>query len=230
MQEMHEPQDRIFAQSEGDAWYRRNAAHLTADRPDVLLDLVQSLPEHARAGVGSICDVGCSSGDRLARFAGALPAATTLCGFDASTEATREGTARFPGLDLRQGLADSPPFDGPFDLVIVSFVLHWVDRSHLAKAIAAIDGLVADGGILLLSDFLPDRPCARRYHHRQDVSLFTYKQDYAAAFTGLGLYREVARRVFAHDDPSKTPSASTDQDRAMGAVLVKSTNYPEVTA
>ena len=133
MPEMHEPQDRIFAQSEGDAWYRRNSSQLAADRPDVLLDLVSALPEQSRTGIRSICDVGCSNGDRLARFAGALPAATTLCGFDASAEATREGKVQFPGLDLRQGLADTPPFSGPFDLMIVSFVLHWIDRSRLVS-------------------------------------------------------------------------------------------------
>lgn len=227
---MNEPQDRIFARSEGDAWYLRNASHLMPGRPDVLLGLLAASPVDTRARIRSICDVGCSNGDRLARFGRALPGAAALCGFDASKVATSEGMALFPGLDLRQGLADDPPFKDQFDLVIVSFVLHWVDRSRLATAIAAIDGLVAEGGILLLADFLPDRPCARRYHHRQDVTVFTYKQDYSAAFTGLGLYQEAARRLYSHDDPTGAVAVSSDQDRAMAALLVKSTRYQEVVA
>lgn len=224
---MSQDQDVIFAQSEGNAWYRRNAAKLgSVDRPDALLDMARLLPAARREAIRSVCDIGCANGERLARFARLLPNATRLCGFDASSEAVAAGMARFEGLDLRPALADSPPFEGPFDLVTISFVLHWVDRKRLARTIAAVDGLVADGGLLILSDFLPDQPCSRRYHHRQDVELFTFKQDYSAAFSGLGLYREIGRHIFSHDAAGVELDGSEDQARAMCAMFVKSTRFP----
>ncbi len=226
---MTQDQDTIFAQSEGNAWYRRNAAALSAEgRGDPMLNLAQMLSSERLAAVRSVCDIGCSSGSRLARFAPILPNTARLCGFDASSEAIASGQAMHAGLDLRQGLADAPPFDGPFDLVMIGFVLHWVDRARIAGTIAAIDRLVIDGGIVILSDFLPDRPCARRYHHRDDVALFTYKQDYAKAFTGLGIYHEAARSSFAHDHRDGAISDPADQDRAMAALLFKSLHYPEI--
>lgn len=225
---MKQDQDAIFAASEGNAWFRRNAAKLGASgRADALLEMARLLPAARRDAVRSVCDIGCANGERLARFSALLPQATTLCGFDASDEAVSFGSGRFNGLDLKTGLADSPPFEGPFDLVTISFVLHWVDRTRLARTIAAVDQLVAVGGILILSDFLPDSPCSRRYHHRDDVALFTYKQDYIRAFTGLGLYREIGRHVFSHDGEAQL-DPSGDQDRAVCAMLVKSAHYPVV--
>ena len=76
------------------------------------------------------------------------------------------------------------------------YVLHWVDRSTLTRTVCAIDGLVGDGGLLILGDFLPDYPQRRRYHHLPDEDLYTFKQDYPALFTGLGLYRKMARLTY----------------------------------
>lgn len=226
---MKQDQDVIFAKSEGDAWFRRNAGRLDdIGRPDALIDIANQLPEARRDAIRSVCDIGCANGERLARFSQLLPNASRLCGFDASADAVAAGNKRFGGLELKSGLADSPPFEGPFDLVTISFVLHWVDRTRLARTISAIDGLVSDGGLLILSDFLPDRPCSRRYHHRDDVKLFTYKQDYSKAFTGLGIYTEIGRHVFPHDGGEPQLDPSNDQDRAMCALFVKSTQYPLV--
>ncbi len=223
-------QDNIFATSEGDAWFRRNRAGLTANRSDPLLELIQLLPQGRREGIRSVCDVGCSNADRLSRFSVALPNCSRVAGFDASAEATADGTAAHPDFELHHGLADDPPLSGPFDMVIVNFVLHWVDRRRLSRAVAAIDGLVGEGGFLLISDFLPDRPCARRYHHREDVALYTYKQDYPAVFGALGLYRELARTVFAHEAPGGGLAPSHDQNRACAAILQKTCEYPVVEA
>jgi SAM-dependent methyltransferase len=219
---MTQVQDAVFGESEGNAWFRRNAETIAnSRRPDALLDMVRLLSPDRRASFRSICDVGCSSGDRLARFAAEMPELSHLCGFDASQEAVDVGQDLNPTLVLRQGLADVPPFKESFDLVLVSFVLHWVDRTKIAQAVAAIDGLVKAGGTLLVSDFLPDRPCARHYHHREDIDIFTYKQDYSQIFLSLGYYVEIARHVFAHDRPTMYLEPSDDQNRAMCSMMVK---------
>jgi SAM-dependent methyltransferase len=220
-------QDEVFRSGEGDAWFRRNAASLDAHAGhDWILDSLSRL--QGREQIRTVCEVGCASAWRLARLPEVLPHTTRRAGFDLSEDAVRHGRARDPALDLRFGAASAPPFDEQFDLVIVSFVLHWIDRSLFTRSLAAIDALVAPGGFLAVADFLPDSPCRRRYHHRDDVALYTYKQDYAAAFTATNLYREVSRSVFHHGDTQGALQAAADGERASCVLLHKPVNaYPE---
>ncbi|GAA5159283.1 class I SAM-dependent methyltransferase [Viridibacterium curvum] len=213
-------QDDVFGKSEGDAWFQRNVACLSdVDHPDRMLDILSRLDE--REGINSVCEVGCAHGWRLARLPEALPNVQRRAGFDLSAAAIEDGMRRCPELELRVGGASAPPFHEQFDLVIVNFVLHWVDRSLLLKTLAAVDDLVAPGGWLAVGDFLPDSPCRRRYHHRPDVELYTYKQDYSAAFTATGLYREVSRSVHHHADTGHGLQAADAGDRAVCVLLHK---------
>lgn len=220
-------QDNVFRETEGDAWFRRNSQALASSEADPVSDVLRQLAPPLLSNARSVLDVGCANGWRLARLRGLLPEATEFFGFDASEAAILAGRASAPQLRLEVGLVDQPPFARSFDLVIVSYVLHWIDRSRIAHAIAAIDGLVVPGGLLVVVDFLPDRPCARRYHHREDVEMYTYKQDYPAAFTGLGLYREIARHVILHGGTQQGIAPAPDQERAVCSVLHKPTDaYP----
>lgn len=215
-------QDTQFLQGEGDAWYRRNRGGLLRETDewaghDVPLRLLR-----ARGGSwGSVLELGCSLGRRLDVLSRA--GTTRAVGTDASAEAIAEGSRRYPSLDLRHALI-STPIGETFDLVIVNFVLHWVDRSSLASTVAAIDSAVRREGHLLLGDFLPDRPVRRDYAHKP--GLYTYKQDYSSCFTALGLYEELERRVFDHDDPThpERPAAEIDAQRRGGCVLLRKTD------
>lgn len=216
---MASDQTDAFSRDEGDNWFRRNQAALSETHNDRVIDMALRWSEHTP--VRSVCELGCANGWRLAALADALPSLERLAGSDLSAAAIEDGKVRWPELDLRIGSLDFPAFDEQFDLVIVSFVLHWVARPRLAASTAAIDGLVRPGGALILADFLPDAPCARPYHHRTDVEIYTYKQDYTECFMGLGTYAERDREVFSH---SGAPAPEIDpQDRAVCALLRKST-------
>jgi SAM-dependent methyltransferase len=211
-------QTDVFSADEGDNWFRRNrAAFDGAHEHDHAINLLLRLNE--RKAVRSVCELGCSNGWRLAAIADLLPRIERLAGSDLSRAAIEDGRRRWPQLELAIGSLDDPAVHGSFDVVIVSFVFHWVARERLAASVSAVDGLVRDGGALIIADFLPDRPCARPYHHRSDVELFTYKQDYSRCFIGLGVYAELEREVFAHSGQS---SGDIDpQDRAVCALLRK---------
>ena len=224
-------QDDVFLKGEGDAWFRRNREALgdaAALRHDWPLTLIEQL--EARPRIRSVVELGCSNGWRLARLQALLPDAR-LVGVDASAAAVADGVRRHPGLDLRQGaLADVPLYE-QFDLTIVFFVLHWIDRASLARCIAEIDRVTRDGGLLVLGDFLPDYPQRRPYHHRPDEQLFTYKQHYARIFEALGSWREIAGTTFDHEHPGATVKTAASGSRCVCTVLQKSLTgfYGEAT-
>ncbi len=204
-------QASVFRDGEGDAWFERNRdALLTPKAPDWVETLITGLDNCA--AIASVCDLGCSNGWRLARLASKFASGARLYGVEASSKAVADGRGRYPGLDLREGVLDALPIDdhgdGPCELVIASFVLHWVDRNLLARTISEVDRVTAWGGHLVLADFLPDKPERRHYHHLPGRDVWTYKQDYAQAFLGLGTYREVSRVVFAHGQPEARSTRS----------------------
>ncbi len=118
-------------------------------------------------------------------------------------------------------LADLP-LEERFDLVVVNFVLHWVDRSTLARSISEIDRVVTDGGHLILGDFLPDSPLRRSYRHRKDERVYTYKQDYARIFEALCTYKELARMTYDHDKPNLGIGSADSCSRGVCVLLGKS--------
>jgi SAM-dependent methyltransferase len=210
-------QTDIFSADEGDNWFRRNVASLDGrSGPDHVVEFLSRWNEGEP--VHSVCELGCSNGWKLAAIAGRFPAVERLAGSDLSRAAIRDGRRRWPQLELAVGSIDRPELRGVFDVVIVSFVFHWVARDRLAASVAAVDRLVRGGGALILADFLPDRPCARPYHHRTDVEIYTYKQDYGQCFTALGTYEEIQREVFSH---AGNEGPIDEQDRAMCALLLK---------
>jgi SAM-dependent methyltransferase len=226
-------QDARFAVGEGDNWFKRNRDYLgRLGKIDWPIHLLERFDR--RGTIGSVVELGCSNGFRLARIKREILPHARCVGIDASREAIGDGAALYPELELHQGVLASPPVEGSFDLVIVNYVLHWVDRSTLSRSICAIDGLVRDGGLLILGDFQPDYPQRRRYHHLPDDELFTYKQDYPALFTTLGLYKEVARLTYDHDSADATDGSlalAASSSRGVCALLHKSLNafYPEVS-
>jgi SAM-dependent methyltransferase len=100
-----------------------------------------------------VLDVGCGTG----RLAAALvdEARAKVWGIDASAEmvaVAREGSPA--GVGVRQGDAEALPFrDGWFDRVVMSLVIHLVDRP---RALAEARRVVQDEGRAAISTFHPD--------------------------------------------------------------------------
>jgi len=213
-------QDDIFMSDEGNQWFKRNRdAIVDQNQFDWPIKIIESLK--GKAKIGRILELGCANGWRLARIKDMFQGNVELYGTDASKEAITDGISRYSDLRLKQGLLSQIPFDLMFDLVIVNFVFHWVDRKSLVKSIAEIDRVICDQGLLIVGDFLPDFPHKRPYHHLPGQNVFTYKQDYANIFKAFGTYSEIFRVTFNHDRPNQYLGGNPSDERVCCCLLQK---------
>lgn len=194
---MSHDQTQTFAGGEGDAWFARNQSHLEAY--DLEHDPVACAIHAAGIAPKRILDLGCSSGTRLSALCRRHAAHGT--GIEPSVSAVALAQARDPRLTWHVGTLDAhPTLPERFDLVIVSFVLHWIDRRRLLASLAALDAAVAEGGCVVIADFFPDFPQRREYHHLAGQEVFTYKNDYPAMLIATGLYRPLVRQTLRYPD------------------------------
>jgi SAM-dependent methyltransferase len=209
-------QDSVFLQSEGDRWFERNYQALdgfdaAVDLPFRLMDLYNLRPR-------SVLEIGAANGFRLAaihRRSGARVVAV-----EPSEQALLDGQKRFPFITFIRAVASAVPLSEVFDLVIVNFVFHWIDRQCLLRAVAEADRLVRAGGHLLIGDFHPANRLSVRYHHLEDGALYTFKQNYAATFLASGLYHPVGLLTADHNQ-RKLHFAVAENDRISAWLLQK---------
>lgn len=210
-------QDRVFVASEGNRWFRRNKTALEQfdPRTDPPLTVIRQYDLHPH----SVLEIGGANGVRLAAIHD-LRAARVVA-VEASAEAIRDGRLRFPAVEFVQGEASALPVRGEFDLVIVNFVFHWIDRRNLLRTVAEVDRVLADEGFLIVGDFYPSAATRVRYHHLPERDIHTYKQDYAAVFVASQLYRPVCLLTGTHA-PS-TSSGGGDEANRTGVWLLQKT-------
>lgn len=200
-------QDNIFMQSEGDRWFERNRAALSrfdagADLPMKLIDLYDLCP-------ASALEIGAANGFRLAAIHART--AAQVVGVEPSAQAILEGKASYPFVSFVRGLAHAVPLRERFDLVIVNFVFHWIDRAKLMASISETDRLVGDGGFLIVGDFHPANRWRVPYHHLAGAAVETYKQNYAEPFLACGLYHPVCLLTADHEAKRLNPAVGEDE-------------------
>lgn len=218
-------QEEVFLSGEGDRWYSRNREHIRSYSPD--RDPCLRLLSRYELAPSSVLEVGAATGFRLAaireRF-GAL-----VVGTDISKKAVAAGRHRHPDIHLIVGTASALPIAAAFDIVIVNFVFHWIDRDSLLRTVAEVDRMVRDEGFLIIGDFLPFSPLRVPYHHVQE-NVYTYKQEYGSIFESSNLYQTVATLTGAHVNNDERPVLD-EQERVGTTLLQKSTtSYYRETA
>ena len=126
-----------------------------------------------------VLDVGCGTGELLARLAAKYPTAF-LSGIDPVAQMLDIARSKLPrAADLREGWADELPWpDGSFDVVISCNMFHYV--IHPIAAIREMVRVLRPGGRLVITDWCDDylacRVCnlylkmTRRAHYK------TYRQ------------------------------------------------------
>ena len=183
----------VFLESEGNAWFERNASALGSRKlpeSDSLLVEILNLP---LAEGTKILEIGCGDGARLSWL-------RENCRFDCygvepSSQAVEVAKGR--GVAAQQGAADQLPFeDKIFDIVIFGFCLYLCDREDLFRIASEADRVLKNPGWLLILDFYSPTPLKREYHHRS--GLFSHKMDYRALFTWNPGYTNFSHEVRHH--------------------------------
>lgn len=217
-------QDDIFLKKEGDQYFKRNRCGLRSSVDDHLLAYVAQSGWRPKR----ILDIGCSNGYKLHEFISLRPDCEGY-GIEPSQLAIEDGIQRFPELKLSIGVShDLKKFsENLFDGVLLSFVLHWVDRCKLLQTISEIDRVLTEGGLLLIKDFAPLYPCKTKYHHLNEFDVYTYKQEYWNIFLASHMYRLLYIEEFTHGQVDSLDN----QQLCKFAVLEKNSNasYPLVT-
>ena len=208
-------QDNLFMESEGDHWFERNRSALygfdaAADWPLKLIDLYALRPE-------SVLEIGAANGFRLAALHNRSGA--RVVAVEPAAQAIRDGRASFPFVTFVRGTAHAVPLQERFDLVIVNFVFHWIDRAHLLRSVAEVDRLVADGGYLILGDFYPSNRLRVPHHDRISELIYLYKQNYADVFLASGLYHLAG--LLSGNQATQTLAARVAQSERIGAWLLR---------
>jgi len=189
--------------SDGDGYHSRNHAGIgtIADPAFEAMELL-----HQVRPITSILEIGCTTGFRLDKARRAFKARCS--GLEVSPAAVDEGHSRYPEVQIEQGLAprdlDRWPND-TFDVVIVGHFLYLLPREDLFPLAAAVDRLTADGGHVIVMDFLHPTPMSADYRHHSDLRVF--KHDPSAPWLWSPNYALVSRRVY---DVSEDAHACVD--------------------
>jgi len=194
-------QNKIFTNSEGDAWFVRNRERMQTveqviNSPDVRYLLNALAPYSTR--INRILEIGCSNGVKLEAICNHLDAVGV--GIDPSPVAVKNGNQREKVTDITLIVGTGDRLvscaDASFDLVYFAFCLYLFDRNALIRSLAEADRALKPGGFLVITDFDPGFHHKRPYTHLSGV--FSYKQDYASFYTQVGLYYLMGKHAFSH--------------------------------
>ena len=198
-------QDDVFFASEGNNWFNRNKTAISqkGSENDEILSLLKMYSIKPRR----VLEVGASNGYRL--FHLHEENQCEVYGVEPSEEAIHFGQNAYPCINFQRSTAESMKYDDHFfDMVLINFVLHWIDRDSLLRSCANIDNVLKWGGHLVIGDFQIPHFLKRRYHHITDQDLFTYKMPYKNIFLSTGIYKEIATVSFDHDLHTYTDTTS----------------------
>lgn len=111
-------------------------------------------------GTERVLDVGCGTGELLARLAAKYPAAR-LAGLDPVPEMLEVARQKLrPGVELRVGWANELPWpEESFDVVVSCNMFHYI--THPLEALGEMDRVLRPGGRIVITDWCDDYVACR---------------------------------------------------------------------
>jgi len=193
------PEEIAALAADGDRYHRVNYDGIgtIADPAFTQMQVINSV-----APIRSVLEIGCTTGFRLDKAQREFSASCN--GLEASPAAVVEGQARYPQVDIRQGVApaDLNQFAGStFDVVVVGHLLYLLPRSDLFEFAAQVDSLLGENGHLIIVDFIYHRDTVATYAHQDSLQL--YKGDPSQPWSWHPQYFLVHRDIYPlHADGS----------------------------
>ena len=176
-----------FGPKDADAWYERNKHKLGDDDP--VMEAITGVLD----GTGPITKVfefGCANGWRLSRIRGRY--GSDVWGSEISPKACRDAL-----LDPKVKMNLEPAI-GSCDLVIMGFCLYVIQPDSLTYWVHYADKILADGGHIVIWDFLPDHPYSRIFEHNKELR--SRKCDHAQLWLAHPAYSLVRRDIYGDGD------------------------------
>ncbi len=202
-------QDKIFFDSEGDNYFNRILNNKNWNFENKLQnDLPLYLIKNNLNKIDSVAEVGSSTGFRLNYLIDNYQAKADA--YEPSKEAIMYGQKIYPDINfIRQTASNIDVADNSYDLVIVDFVLCWVDRTTLFKSLSNIDRILKNKGFLAIGDFDVPTPRRRFYHHLPKSDVWTYKQEYKNIFVSSNLYNIIDEKKVCNSQLDGLPRICT---------------------
>jgi ubiquinone/menaquinone biosynthesis C-methylase UbiE len=186
-------QNKIFRDSEGDAWFVRNPKEASS-QARLLAGAVQALGFKPTR----ILEIGCAGGAPLNVLQQTFDC--ECFGIDPSGEAVEYAKSTFPDISCKVGTADNIEYgDNEFDLVVLGFCLYLTDPEHHFRAAWQIDRVLRDKGAVVIKDFLPPAAYKNAYAHRSGI--FARKMPWSDMLLWHPSYSLLSRTYMEHGEP-----------------------------
>jgi SAM-dependent methyltransferase len=189
----------VFDHASADAWWLRNKAYVRGRKSDQVVEALARLNWPRGLANDLAIEIGCADGTRLHRLTTRRGGRGAGC--DLSPAAIMDGSTAYSGLDLRIASGLAAPFaSGSAGVVILGFFMTYLDPGDYFTAVQEADRLLADNGLLIVQDFLPNAPGARPYGHADQLT--ARKMEFSRLFLGHPHYRLVHRELVLDRDES----------------------------
>ena len=204
----------IFCKNEGNQYFKRNINNLKDNNDIILKNLDISTFQNK-----TILEIGCSNGWRLNELY-KINNNNTYYGIEPSKEAINFGKDNFTNINFINGTCDKIDMeDNSCDIIMIPFVLMYIDRNLLFRCISEIDRVLKNNGILIITDFYSNRQRKNIYKHSSDT--YIYKQNYFEIFISSHNYFLTKLECFTHNT---TNMLDNYDDTCFYVELVKDNN------
>ncbi len=191
-------QEDTFLNGEGDKWFERNIYKMGQNpAEDPVLRMLEKYRPITPSTLGPrgprTVEFGCANGWRLEEIRKMF--GNFCAGVDPSTDALRNGAAKYKEISFHRGTMTAHPFSAnSFGLVIYGFCLYVADPEDYFEIVAQGNNILLDSGHMLIYDFDADHPHAVPNHHVD--GLMTYKMDFSRLWLAHPHYRMVDVAVY----------------------------------
>lgn len=184
----------VWRRTEADAYFQRNRMALDDMEISAEDQVIKLMLPFLRAG-DRVLDLGCANGWRLRRLSVAMPALGLIAGIDLSLLALQDGLRKGSNTLALADVTALPVRSGSVDCVVLGWVCYATGRRSALAVLAEVERVIREDGIVVVLDFLPDRPTENPYHHPGAEAIRVVKSDFAGVLVAYGGYQRVALSI-----------------------------------